>query len=100
MKLFEPIQLKGLLLKNRIAMASMGTNLADSEGFVTDGMIAYYAERAKGGAGLIMTELVTVDFPLGNGIERQLSIDDDKYIPGLQRLTSQIHRYGSKIFVR
>lgn len=81
-------------------MASMGTNLADAEGFVTDEMVAYYAERAKGGAGLIMTELVTVDFPLGNGIERQLSIDDDKYIPGLQRLTSQIHRYGSKIFVQ
>lgn len=81
-------------------MASMGTNLADTEGFVTDEMIAYYVERAKGGAGLIMTELVTVDFPLGNGIERQLSIDNDKYIPGLQRLTHQIHRYGSKVFIQ
>ena len=100
MKLFESIQLKDLCLKNRIAMASMGTNLAHAEGFVTEEMIAYYAERAKGGAGLIMTELVTVEFPLGNGIERQLSIDDDKYIPGLQRLTSQIHRYGSKVFIQ
>jgi 2,4-dienoyl-CoA reductase-like NADH-dependent reductase (Old Yellow Enzyme family)/thioredoxin reductase len=100
MKLFEPIQLKGLYLKNRIVMASMGTNLADSEGFVTEEMIAYYAERARGGAGLIMTELTTVDFPLGNGIERQLSIDDDQYIPGLQRLTRQIHQYGSKIFIQ
>jgi len=100
MKLFDSIQLKNLFLKNRIAMASMGTNLADSEGFVTEEMIAYYAERAKGGAGLIMTELVTVDFPLGNGIERQLSIDNDKYIPGLQKLTNQIHRYGSKVFVQ
>jgi len=81
-------------------MASMGTNLADTEGFVTDEMIAYYVERAKGGASLIMTELVTVDFPLGNGIERQLSIDNDKYIPGLQRLTHQIHRYGSKVFIQ
>jgi 2,4-dienoyl-CoA reductase-like NADH-dependent reductase (Old Yellow Enzyme family) len=100
MKLFDPIQLKGLFLKNRIAMASMGTNLADTEGFVTDKMIAYYAERAKGGAGVIMTELVTVDFPLGNGIERQLSIDDDKYIPGLQGLTNELHRYGSKAFIQ
>jgi 2,4-dienoyl-CoA reductase-like NADH-dependent reductase (Old Yellow Enzyme family)/thioredoxin reductase len=100
MKLFDPIQLKDLPLKNRIVMASMGTNLADPEGFVTDEMIAYYTERAKGGAGLIMTELTTVDFPLGNGIERQLSIDDDKYLPGLRRLTDQIHRHGSKIFVQ
>jgi 2,4-dienoyl-CoA reductase-like NADH-dependent reductase (Old Yellow Enzyme family)/thioredoxin reductase len=100
MKLFDSTQFKGLSLKNRIAMASMGTNLADTEGFVTDEMIAYYTERAKGGAGLIMTELVTVDFPLGNGIERQLSIDDDKYIPGFQRLTSQIHQFGSKVFIQ
>ena len=81
-------------------MASMGTNLAGTEGFVTDEMISYYVERAKGGVGLIMTELVTVDFPLGNGIERQLSIDDDKYLPGLRRLTTQIHRYGSKVFIQ
>ena len=100
MKLFDPIQLKDLVVKNRIVMASMGTNLSDPEGFVTDEMIVYYAERAKGGAGLIMTELVTVDFPLGNGIERQLSIDNDKYIPGLKNLTTQIHRYGSKVFIQ
>jgi len=100
MKLFDSIQLKNLFLKNRIAMASMGTNLSDPEGFVTGEMIAYYAERAKGGAGLVMTELVTVDFPLGNGIERQLSIDDDKYISGLKELTNQIHRYGSKVFIQ
>jgi len=100
MKLFDPIQLKDVPLKNRIVMASMGTNLADPEGFVTDEMVAYYVERAKGGVGLIMTELVTVDFPLGNGIERQLSIDDDKYIPGLKRLTDQIHRHGSKVFIQ
>jgi 2,4-dienoyl-CoA reductase-like NADH-dependent reductase (Old Yellow Enzyme family) len=100
MKLFKPFKLKGLLLRNRIVMSSMGTNLADREGFVTDEMVAYYGERAKAGAGLIMTELVTVEFPRGNGIERQLSISDDKYMPGLSRLTSQIHQYGSKIFVQ
>lgn len=100
MKLFDPIQLKGLTIKNRIVMASMGTNLADPEGFVTDAMTSYYAERAKGGVGLIMTELVTVDFPLGNGIERQLSIDDDKYIPRLRKLTNEIHRHGSKVFIQ
>ena len=100
MKLFEPFRLKNLILKNRIVMASMGTNLSSPDGFVTDEMISYYAERAKGGAGLIITELVTIDFPLGNGVERQLSIDDDKYIPGFRRLTEQIHRHGSKIFIQ
>ena len=81
-------------------MASMGTNLADPEGFATDEMVAYYAERAKGGGGLILTELVTIDYPGGSGIERQLAIDDDKYIPGLRRLTDEVHRFGAKIFVQ
>ena len=100
MKVFEPFQLKGLLLRNRIVMASMGTNLADAKGFVTDELVSYYVERAKGGVGLIITELVTIDFPLGNGVERQLSIDDDKYIPGLRKLTTEIHRFGSKVFIQ
>ena len=81
-------------------MASMGTNLADREGFVTDEMVCYYAERAKGGVGLIMTELVTIIFPGGNGIERQLSINDNKCIPGLKRLVEQVHQYGAKIFAQ
>lgn len=100
MKLFEPFQLKGVLLKNRIVMASMGTNLADPNGFVTDEMISYYVERAKGGAGLIITELATVDSPLGNGIQRQLSIDDDKFIPGLRKLAKQVQKNGTKIFIQ
>lgn len=100
MKLLEPFVLKTAFLRNRIVMASMGTNLADPEGFVTEEMIAYYAERAKGGSGLILTELVTIEFPGGSGIERQLSIDEDKYIPGLRRLTEEVHRYGAKIFVQ
>jgi 2,4-dienoyl-CoA reductase-like NADH-dependent reductase (Old Yellow Enzyme family)/thioredoxin reductase len=100
MKLLEPFVLKTARLRNRIVMASMGTDLADPEGFATDEMVAYYAERAKGGSGLILTELVTIDFPGGNAIERQLAIADDKYIPGLRKLTEEVHRYGAKIFVQ
>jgi 2,4-dienoyl-CoA reductase-like NADH-dependent reductase (Old Yellow Enzyme family)/thioredoxin reductase len=100
MQIFEPIELKEVRLKNRLVMASMGTNLADSDGFVTKEMEAYYGERAKGGVGLIMTELVAVDFLRGSGIEHQLSIDDDKYIPGLRKLVDQIHQYGAKVFVQ
>lgn len=100
MILLEPFRLKNLVLRNRIIMASMGTNLASPEGFVTDELIAYCGERARGGAGLIITELVTIDFPSGNGIEHQLSIDNDKYLPGLRRLVTEVHRHGSKILVQ
>ena len=50
--LFEPLTIKGLELRNRIVMPPMGTNFATENGEVTERMINYYAERAKGGAGL------------------------------------------------
>ena len=56
MQLFTPIKIGDLKLKNRLIMPSMGTVLADVNGAVTDMMIAYYAERARGGVGLIIVE--------------------------------------------
>ncbi len=52
MKLFEPYQINRLGLKNRLVMAPMSCNLTEN-GFVTERMIRFYEERAKGGAGLI-----------------------------------------------
>jgi 2,4-dienoyl-CoA reductase-like NADH-dependent reductase (Old Yellow Enzyme family) len=56
MKLFQPIQIYTLELKNRIIMAPMATHFADEAGAVTDRLKNYYAERARGGTGLIMIE--------------------------------------------
>ena len=50
-ELFSPISIRGLVLKNRIVMPSMLTHMASINGEVTDRLIAYYAERARGGAG-------------------------------------------------
>jgi 2,4-dienoyl-CoA reductase-like NADH-dependent reductase (Old Yellow Enzyme family) len=50
-KLFSPVSIGTLELKNRIVMPPMGTNFATTEGLVTERQIAYYVERAKGGAG-------------------------------------------------
>jgi 2,4-dienoyl-CoA reductase-like NADH-dependent reductase (Old Yellow Enzyme family)/thioredoxin reductase len=75
----------------------MGNNYGSDAGFVTEQQIDYYAERAKGGAGLLITEMVSIDSPVGQRGAQQLRIDDDKYIPNFRKLTEQIHKAGSKM---
>lgn len=94
-KLFAPGRIGVLELKNRLIMPPMATNYAFKEGEVTDRQIAYYEERAKGGAGLIIVEFSCVDTPVGKAMVRQIAIDDDKFIPGLSRLAEAIKRHGA-----
>ncbi|WP_312471542.1 FAD-dependent oxidoreductase [Neobacillus sp.] len=98
--LFNEGKIGNLTLKNRIVMPPMGTNLAGIEGEVTDHLIAYYEERAKGGTGLIIVEFTCIDYEYGKGFVRQLRLDDDRFIPGIHRLANAIHKYGSKVFVQ
>jgi len=77
-------------------MAAMGTNLSHKDGTVSDRAIAYYAERAKGGAGLIITESSTVN-PAGGHREQCIRAYDRSYLPGLRNLVKAVHNYGSAI---
>ncbi len=94
MKLFEPIRIGRLEIKNRIVMAPMTSHYADN-GFVTDRMIGFYERRAKGGAGLITIEDGIVDYPLGNNTDNPLAIDHDRYIPMLSKLAAAIRAQGA-----
>lgn len=98
--LFKEGKIGSLTLKNRIVMPPMGTNLAGFEGEVTDELIAYYEERAKGGTGLIIVEFTCIDYEYGKGFVRQLRLDDDRCIPGMFRLANAVHKYDTKIFVQ
>lgn len=93
-RLFEPGQIAGITLKNRIVMAPMGTRLAQ-EGAVTDPQIDYYVERAKGGVGLIIIECTYVRAKPGRPC-----ISGDQFIPGLRRLTDAIHTSGAKVAIQ
>ena len=80
-------------LKNRIVCAPCGTHYSSHDGTVSDRVLAYYSERAKGGAGLIVTE--------GAGCRKRgkpgrILVNDDKYIPGLRKLADIIHKGGAK----
>ncbi|MHB8063798.1 MAG: oxidoreductase [Ruminiclostridium sp.] len=97
-KLFSLIAIGNFTLRNRTAMAAMGCALAKEDGTVTDQIIQYYAERAKGGAGLIITEVVSVCYGHGIAARYQLSAAKDELIPGMTKMADKIHEYGAKIF--
>ena len=86
-------------IKNRIVMSAMGMNQSD-DGYVNDAVIEHYAARARGGVGLIIVEVTCVDAPAGKNTNHPLILDDDKYIPGMQRLANAIHEEGAKCFLQ
>jgi 2,4-dienoyl-CoA reductase-like NADH-dependent reductase (Old Yellow Enzyme family)/thioredoxin reductase len=95
-KLLSPGRIGKMELKNRIIMAPMESGLADN-GVVTELVRNYYEERAKGGVGLIIPGVLSIDFPMGASSNHQIAVSDDKYIPGLKTLTDVIHKHGAKI---
>ena len=76
-------------------MPPLSTNLAD-KGYVTDALVKHYEARAKGGVGLIVTEVTTVE-PTYTYLPGDMSIYDDSYIPGWKKLVDAVHRYDTKI---
>ena len=99
-KLFEPAWIGRMSLRNRLVMPPMATNYASEEGFVTQRMMDYYQERAKGGVGLVIVEFTCVDSPVGRATPRQLLIDDDKFIPELSKLAEAIRLHGAKAAIQ
>ncbi len=99
MKLLSPIEIGNLEIKNRVIMSPMTCNFA-KDGFITEQMIDFYKERAKGGVGIVIVEDGIVDVPLGNNAKNPVAIDDDKYIPMLKKLSSAIKKYGAKAAIQ
>jgi 2,4-dienoyl-CoA reductase-like NADH-dependent reductase (Old Yellow Enzyme family)/thioredoxin reductase len=95
-KLFEPIKIRNVEFRNRIVMPSMETCFGMENGEVSERLITYYRERAKGGAGWIIVENTYVDRS-GRSRKYQLGVDQDEKIPGLKKLVDAVHAYGAKI---
>lgn len=98
-RLFEPIEIGGVKIKNRIVMSPMVTHFASDKGTVSERQTDYYAERAKGGVGLIITESCYVRAD-GRRKKYRLSICKDDDIQGLKKLTQAVHKFGAKIAVQ
>jgi 2,4-dienoyl-CoA reductase-like NADH-dependent reductase (Old Yellow Enzyme family)/thioredoxin reductase len=93
---FSPIEIKNLLLKNRIVFPPMATWYATSFGEVTPRLISYHRERAAGGIGLNFVEFTVID-PHGKLDPHMLGVYDDAQIPGLKALALAVHDAGGKI---
>jgi 2,4-dienoyl-CoA reductase-like NADH-dependent reductase (Old Yellow Enzyme family) len=97
--LLTPARIGAVEIKNRIVMPPMTTRTADDEGFVTEHCIAYYLARVHGGTGLITVEMASPE-KVGRHRRREIGIYDDRFIPGLRRLTDAIHRGGAKASIQ
>lgn len=90
--LFKPIKINSLEIKNRIYMPAMHLNMAKNY-FVTDKLINFYKERAKGGVGIITVGYATVDELSGSPMF--IGAHSDLYIEGLSKLASTIKNEGA-----
>jgi len=104
-KVFQPIEIKGMKLKNRIGLAPLLNMPAGDDGYINDLTIRWFEERAKGGTGLIMTGAVGASAPRVPAQQsilglRGIGLYDDKFIPGFAKLAEVIHSYGAKLGVQ
>ncbi len=93
--LFEKTNIGQMPLKNRIIMSAMDLGFT-SDGAINDRIINFYAERAKGGVGLIV---VGGCYPEMNGKvwKSIIGLDNDAFIPGLRRLTDAVHACDARV---
>ncbi len=94
--LAQPGHIGPLKLRNRVVMAPMGTNYSTTDGLSTERDRAYYAERARGGVGMIMTEaMVVTEFARPH--HNSLCVYHDRFIPGLASIVEAIKSHGALV---
>ncbi|MDP2743735.1 MAG: NADH:flavin oxidoreductase, partial [Dehalococcoidia bacterium] len=96
-KLFQPFDLGGMRLKNRMVMPAMSIGMATDDGYVTERLLDYFEERARGGVGLIIVGYAVVEFPRGLTGPKRVAVDDDKFLPGLTSLAQRIKQNGAHV---
>ncbi|MEV5483095.1 MULTISPECIES: alkene reductase [Streptomyces] len=94
---FDPIDLAGTRLANRIVMAPMTRNRATAEGVPTPSMVRYYTQRAS--AGLIITEAAQTA-PIGRGYPLTPGLHTPAQVAGWREVTDSVHAAGGRIFAQ
>ena len=92
-KLFSPLTIKSIGLKNRIVVSPM-CQYSSEEGFANDWHLVHLGSRAVGGAALVIAEATAVSSE-GRITASDLGIWNDEHIPNLRRIAEFIHRNGS-----
>ncbi|HVT40161.1 MAG TPA: NADH:flavin oxidoreductase/NADH oxidase [Gemmatimonadaceae bacterium] len=92
-KLFTPLPLRGVTLRNRIGVSPM-CQYSSPDGFAHDWHLVHLGAFATGGAGLVMTEATAVT-PEGRISPWDHGIWSDAHVPFLQKITEFIHGQGA-----
>ncbi|MCK4926569.1 NADH:flavin oxidoreductase, partial [Candidatus Aerophobetes bacterium] len=95
--LFSPIMVGRSEVKNRVVMAPMGANFEAVDGSVTEALIDYFEERARGEVGLIISPFAMVSREQRIGT---LGIFSDRFIPGMSRLCGRVQSFGAKFVLQ
>lgn len=96
---FTPFALNGLTLPNRFVMAPM-TRARSPDGVAGDDLARYYARRARGGVGLIITEGVWIDEPSASYMANVPVLGRPDQLKGLGRIADAVHEAGSRVFIQ
>jgi len=104
MKIFEPIEIKGMKVKNRIGMAPFANMPRGEDGSVNELTIRWFEERAKGGTGLIVAAPISISTLAMNPATRERTIRsvgtpfyDERHLVGYEKLAEVMHSYNVKI---
>jgi 2,4-dienoyl-CoA reductase-like NADH-dependent reductase (Old Yellow Enzyme family)/thioredoxin reductase len=73
---------------------------AEKDGGINDRIVAYFAARARGGVGLVLTGYTFVDDKMSRSGPTQMGAHSDHLIPGLRRLAQAVQKEGAKIFLQ
>ena len=92
-KLFEPLIIKNISLRNRIVVSPM-CQYSAIDGFINDWHLVHLGSRAVGGAGLVITEATAVS-PEGRISPGDIGLWSDDHIEGLRRIVNFIHLNGA-----
>lgn len=98
-RLFSPLRVGGVELRNRIVSTAHSTGLTDGTA-LGEALIAYYAARARGGVGLIVTGSTSVHPTSSSRLRPALANWDDSIVAPYRRLASAVHTHGACIFAQ
>lgn len=96
---FKPMYIGKMLVKNRLVVPAMDSAMCEDDGTIEKMACDYYGSRAKGGFGMVITEIAAVD-EKGMGMPGEPRLYSDDYIPGLKKLANAIHKGGAKAIVQ
>lgn len=96
-KLYTPLKIGSVTLKNRVGMAPMTTGYEAQDGSISPKSTDFWRARAKGGVGMIIVDAVTVD-PKVPYLGYTMTLGDDRLIPSFKAFTDEMHQYDTKVF--